>query len=311
VRATGIGSMPAEDFDSVARFVVDTFGDEGIVFVPELPGRGAPAGMIGRTLGLVPMPIDLQPAGWRLALGEGIDQRRARALLVQDLDRLEELADGLELAIKQQVTGPLTLAATVERPRGDKLLADHGARRELAEALGEGLRDHLSDLRRRFAGADLLVQVDEPGISAVLSGAVPTASGFGKHRTVQPPEADALLAQLVSAVHDAGAKAVLHSCAAELPVGLVAGAGFDAISFDVALARPADAWAEAFESGVDLWPGGADAARIEDFMGRLGFEVETFAARTVATPACGLADRTPARAREILKRTAGTAASFG
>ncbi len=303
--------MPTEDFDQIARFVIDTFGDGGIVFVPELPSRGAPAAMLGRTLGIVPMPIDLQPAGWRLAPGEGIDQRRARSLLAQDLDRLEELADGLDLTIKQQIAGPLTLAATVERPRGDKLLADHGARRELAQALAEGLREHLVDLRRRFAGADLLVQVDEPAIAAVLAGSVPTASGFGKHRTVDLPEADALLGQLVSVIHDAGAKAVLHSCAADIPVRLIAGAGFDALAFDLSLAQPADAWAEVFEAGTDLWFGGANASRIEDFMARLGFGADSFGGRTVATPACGLAGSSPAEARAELAAAAKVAASFG
>ena len=48
--------------------------------------------------------------------------------------------------------GPWTLAASVEKPRGDKVLADHGARRELAQALAEGVGDHLADVRRRVAG---------------------------------------------------------------------------------------------------------------------------------------------------------------
>lgn len=303
--------MPGEDFDPTARFVVDTLGDAGLVFVPELPGRGAPAGMLGRTLGLVPMPIDLQPAGWRLAPGEGMDQRRARSLLSQDLDRLEELLDGLTATVKQQITGPLTLAATVERPRGDKLLADHGARRDLAEALGEGLRVHVADLRRRFPESDLVVQVDEPAMTGVLAGAVPTASGFGTHRTIHPPEADVMLRHVVSAINDAGATPVLHSCAPGIPVALVAGAGFAAISFDLALATPGDAWAEVFESGVDLWLGGGDAARIEDFMGRLGFDTASFAGRTVTTAACGLAGSSPAQARASLERSVKVAASFG
>ncbi len=303
--------MPGDDFDSVARFVIDTFGDGGIVFVPELPDRGAPAAMIGRTLGVVPLPIDLQPAGWRLAPGEGIDQRRSRSLLAQDLDRLEELADGLEVTIKQQFAGPLTLAATVERPRGDKLLADHGARRELGEALAAGLSDHLVDLNRRFGQADLIVQIDEPAISAVLAGSVPTASGFGKHRTIEPPEADVLLGQLVSVVHAAGATAVLHSCAPVVPVGLIAGAGFDAISFDLKLAQFADEWAEVFEAGTDLWFGGGTAGQIEEFMDRLGFGIDVFAGRSVATPACGLANRTPPTARQELTQVGQTAASFG
>ena len=71
---------------------------------------------------------------------------------------LEEALQGYTGHLKVQVTGPWTLAATVERPRGDKVLADHGARRELAQALAEGLRDHLADVRRRVAGAGPLLR---------------------------------------------------------------------------------------------------------------------------------------------------------
>ena len=82
---------------------------------------------------------------------------------------LEESLQGFTGHLKVQVAGPWTLAATVERPRGDKVLADHGDRRELAQALAEGVRDHLADVRRRVPGAGpLLLQVDEPALAAVL-----------------------------------------------------------------------------------------------------------------------------------------------
>ena len=97
--------------------------------------------MTGRALAVMAeLGADLQPAGWRLTDAPGIDHRRARSLLAQDLDGLEEQAQGYDGAFKVQVAGPWTLAATVERPRGDKVLADFGARRELAQALAEGLR---------------------------------------------------------------------------------------------------------------------------------------------------------------------------
>ncbi len=66
---------------------------------------------------------------------------------------LEDALQGFTGHVKVQVAGPWTLAATVERPRGDKMLADHGARRELAQALAEGVRDHLADVRRRVPDA--------------------------------------------------------------------------------------------------------------------------------------------------------------
>ena len=189
--ATGVGSMPgddAEDYELAVRVVLEELTD--LPHVPELPGRGAHADMIGRTLAVVAeLGADLQPAGWRLTDASGIDHRRAKSLLAQDLDAVEELTQGYSGPFKIQVAGPWTLAAMVERPRGDRVLADHGARRELAEALAEGLRDHVADVRRRIPDADLVVQVDEPALPAVLAGAVPTASGFHRHRSVDPPRA--------------------------------------------------------------------------------------------------------------------------
>jgi len=319
--ATGIGSMPGTDFAESLRSILDTVGD--LPFVPELPGRGVHAGMIGRTLSVLDgLEADLQPDGWRIGVGEGGDVRRARSLVAQDLDVAEELMQEHDGTVKIQVTGPLTLAATVERPRGDKMLADHGARREISESLAEGLRSHVADVRRRLARADLVVQVDEPAIAAVLSGGIPTASGWSRHRSVHPPEADALLRNVVEAITDAGARPVVHSCAPDVPVELLAGAGFTAISFDLGLVRPDDVWAESFEKGVDLWFGVVPstdtkgvtdkelAARIETFFGHFGFDAETYGPRLVVTPTCGLAGASPLWAPAALAASAATAARF-
>jgi len=309
--ATGIGSMPGTDFAESLRVVMGEVGE--FVYVPELPGRGVHAGMIGRTLAVLEgIGADLQPDGWRLGAGEGADLRRARSLLAHDLDIVEELA-GFHLGLlKIQVTGPLTLAATVERPRGDKMLADHGARRDIAESLAEGLRGHIADVKRRLPKADLVVQIDEPSIVAVMTGGIPTASGFSRHRSVQPPEADALLRGVVDAIVDSGARPAVHSCAPDVPVEMLAGAGFAAISFDLGLARPADVWAETFDKGVDLWLGvvpstdessageAAMAASIQTFFGHFGFDEDAYADRLVVTPTCGLAGASPAWARKAL-----------
>lgn len=308
--ATGIGSMPGTDFAESLRLIMGETGD--FVYVPELPARGVHASMTGRSLAVLEgIGADLQPDGWRLGAGEGVDLRRARSLLAQDLDQAEELAGSHRGLLKIQVAGPLTLAATVERPRGDKMLADHGARREIAESLAEGLRAHVGDVRRRFPHAEVVVQVDEPSIAAVLTGGIPTASGFSRHRSVQPPEADALLRQVVQAITAAGARPVFHSCAPDVPVELLAGAGFTAISFDLSFAQPDDVWAEEFEKGVDLWFGvvpstdatadkAALAARIQTFFSHFGFDEETYADRLVVSPTCGLAGASPAWARAAL-----------
>ena len=310
--------MPGDDVAEAVRVIRGEVGD--FVFVPELPARGPHTGMIGRALAvLVGLDADLQPAGWRLGAGSGSDLRRARSVLAQDLDVAEELLAEHSGPLKVQVTGPLTLAAQVEQARGDKLVADHGARREVAESLAEGLTTHIADVRRRLSWAEqVVVQIDEPSIAAVIGGGIPTASGFGRHRTVHPPEADALLRRVVDAITAAGARPVVHSCAADLPLALLAGAGFTAVSFDLGLADPDDSWSEAFEAGTDLWPGvvpslDADVTdadlgrRVERFFARLGFDEDAYASRAVITPTCGLAGASPAWAKRALSLAQGVA----
>ena len=309
--ATGVGSMPgASDADhaEAVRLILGELPD--LPHVPELPGRGVTAAMTGRGLAVVDgLAADLQPAGWRLTDTTGVDQRRARSLLAQDLDTVEELAQGYEGSFKTQVAGPWTLAATVEKPRGDKVLSDHGARRELAQALAEGVRTHLADLRRRVRGVDRwIVQVDEPALSAVVAGQVPTASGFGRHRRVDLPEASAHLEWVVSAITDAGGEAWVHSCAPQTPWSLVADTGVAGLSADLDMLGPddLDTFAEVLESGrtaalgvvpsTDPATVPSDARiteRVQRWLDMLGLDPEVVGERLVATPTCGLAGASP------------------
>jgi len=316
VVATGIGSMPGEDATAYAEALRLALGETpDLPFLPELPGRGAPASMTGRALAVVAeLGADLQPAGWRLTDAPGVDHRRARSLLAQDLDLLEEQAQGFTGRLKAQVAGPWTLAATVERPKGDRVLADHGARRELAQALAEGLRDHVADLRRRVPGADLLVQVDEPALPVVLAGGVPTASGLHRHRTVHPPEASQALEWVFAAVREAGATPVAHCCAADAPVDLLLDAGAQGVSVDLDVLRVGayDALAGALEKGHAVMLGVVPATdpdtpptddavteRVLRVLDMLGLDPQT-AGDLVVTPSCGLAGAGPAWARRAL-----------
>lgn len=321
--ATGIGSLPGEDPLEAVRVVLDELPD--LPHLPELPGRGPGADMLGRSAALLAeLHVDLQPSGWRLVPRPGADEARAAAWLRADLDALELAALGWTGPLKVQVAGPWTLAAGLERPRGDRLLADAGARRDVAEALAEGVGEHVADVARRVPGASVVVQVDEPALPAVLAGAVPTASGFSRHRSVDAAQARAGLATVLAAVRRAGAFPVVHCCAADPPVGLAREAGAGAVSVDLGLVRMAalDDWAEAVDAGVGVWLGAvpttapaaalADAAvadRIGRFWGHLGYGAGLAAARTVVTPGCGLAGADPAWARQAyaLVRGAGRA----
>ena len=321
--ATGVGSYPGDDATAYAETVRIVLGElappDGLPHLPELPSRGATASMVGRALALVELSADLQPAGWRLtgtSASSGVDHRRARSLLAQDLDQLEEQGQGLEGAVKVQVAGPWTLAATVEKPRGDKVLADHGARRELAEALAEGVASHVADVRRRLPGVDrLIVQVDEPALAAVRAARVPTASGFGQHRSVDLPEASAALSLVLGAVTAAGAEPWVHSCAPDTPLDLVRGAGARGLSVDEAQLSPGDLdeIAVALEAGETLAlgvvpsldPGSAPeparvTGRVLGLLEMLGLDPSVVAGQLVLTPACGLAGASPVWARRAL-----------
>ena len=316
--------MPGNDIHESVRVAVGECPE--FAFLPELPGRGAVAGMVGRTTALlVGLGVDLQPAGWRLTDSAGIDHRRAISLLGEDLDALEEHTQGYAGRLKLQVTGPWTLAASIERPRGDKVLGDHGARRELAQSLAEGIAAHVADVRRRVPGVDVVVQVDEPSLPAVLAGAVATASGFHRHRTVDAPAADQALRWVTDAVRAAGAAPGVHVCARDVPVGLLVGAGFDAVGFDLAQidASSLDPWAEAFDSGIELWPGVVPATdpatpyidsdgvrRTEDFMAAMGFDPAAHADRLTVTPVCGLAGASPAWSARALRTARQIAAGL-
>ena len=316
--ATGVGSWPGEDLAEALHVVLGELPD--LPHLPELPARGPGATLTGRALGLVTgLDADRQPSGWRLTGSSGapaVDQRRARSLLAHDLDTLEEQGQGLGGAFKVQVAGPWTLAATVERPRGDKVLGDHGARRDLAQALAEAVAAHVADVRRRLPGIErLVVQVDEPALAAVLDGRVPTASGMHRHRTVEPPEASASLQGVLDAAASAGAEPWVHTCAAGAPLALLRGAGAHGLSVDLDLMSAADhdTLAGALEEGGTVVLGvlpGTDpahppaqaevAAKVETWLSMLGLDPADTGDRLVLSPACGLAGASPDWTRRAL-----------
>ncbi len=280
--------------------------------LPELPARGLGADLIGRGATLLSdMAVEVQPSGWRLTAHAGRDLRRARDLLAWDLDALEQQAAGLSGPVKISVAGPWTLAVGLELPSGHRVVSDHGATRDLGQALAEGLRALLADLGRRLPSATIVVQLDEPSLPAVLAARVPTPSGYGTVRSVEASTVRQVLGAVVDVV-PAGNR-VVHCCAADVPIGLLREAGADALSVDLSLLPISgrDALGEAVEAGVSLWLGvvpGTDSsitvASIRDPIRRvwneLGFPASQLAAAVVPTPTCGLAGASPAYARRVL-----------
>jgi len=319
--ATGIGSLPGGDAREAARTATGSFED--FPFLPELPARGPGADMIGRSAGmLVELYARVEPSGWRLGDRPGRDTRRAWSWLGEDLDALEEFTQGYEGQLKVQAVGPWTLATALELRNGESVLSDAGACRDLAGSLAEGLRQHLAEVRRRVPGAQLVLQLDEPSLIAVLRGHVKTASGYRTHRAVDRQVVESTLRDVVG-VHGEG-PVVVHSCAPDVPFALLRRAGAAAISFDFSLLteRDDDAIGEAVEGGTRLFAGvvpGTDSGLSDpagSVMGvrtlwrRLGLHPGLLAEAVTVTPACGLAGASPQYARRALAHCVQAARSL-
>ena len=271
--------------------------------------------MVGRAAGLlVDLHADVQPSGWRLVDRPGMDERRAVSYLSHDLDELEAAAEGYTGTVKVQVCGPWTLAAALRLSRGEPVLSDAGAVRDLAASLAEGVAAHLADVGRRLPGAVVLLQLDEPALPAVLLGGIRSSSGARRFEPVAPSYAQDVLRSVVDA---ASAPVVAHCCADRPPVTLLHRAGMTGLSLDLTL-LPSDLDDEigaAVEDGVTLYAGvvpplpptaavPSDAAAtvepVRRLWRRLGLSPETLAT-TVVTPTCGLAGASPAWARTALR----------
>ncbi|MGY1713701.1 methionine synthase [Geodermatophilus sp. SYSU D01106] len=306
--ATGVGSVPGTDPAEALRVVLGEL--PGLPHLPELPARGPGADLVGRSAALlVDLAVDLTPAGWRLVPRGGVDLRRAQELLARDLDALHDVAEGHAGPFKVQAAGPWTLAASLERERGERAVVDSGARRDLGQSLAEGIAAHVAAVRARVPGAQVVVQLDEPSLPAVLQGALPTASGFGRLPAVAAPDVEAELGAVVGALPG---PVVLHCCAPRVPLDLLRAAGAAALSFDLGLVQDLDALGTAVDAGVHLLTGvvpGTDSAlpqakatasRLRAWWSELGFPADDLHAAVTLTPSCGLAGASPAYARAAM-----------
>jgi hypothetical protein len=329
--ATGVGSLPGTDPVEAMRLVFDELPD--LPHLAELPGRGPGADLTGRTAAmLVDLPVELAPGGWRFTARPGRDLRRAHGFLSADLDALAEVSGGYAGPLKIQACGPWTLAATIELIRSqDPALADPGAVADLTASLAEGLAAHIAEVRDRVPGARIVVQLDEPGLPAVIAGNVPTASGLNRLRVPEPADLQTTLGAIVSA---ARAFTLVHCCALSVPFGIIKGAGADGVGCDLSMLEQTeeDGLAEAVEAGLGIVAGvvpataaaGAPepppadrAARtVTALWHRMGWPVARdgagarngaagpggVAAQVVLAPACGMAGATPGYARAAMAR---------
>lgn len=320
--ATGVGPFPGTDPVEASRVVFGELGDAPHVpFLAELPGRGAGSDAVGRTASLlVGLHVDVHAGRWRVVARTGRDERRAREMLERDLDALEDAGSRFTGAVKVQVVGPWTLAASVELPRGEKVLADRGATADLAASLTEGLRSHVADVRRRLSTASrLLVQLEESLLPDVLRGSVASASGWSRLPAPEPgPAHGVLTAALAAAGDDAG----VRCNAPGAPVAMLrrAGARFVALDDDLLETVPEEDVGDAVEAGTGFLLGmvtpespGVPVSRVTGatrrVWNRLGLAAGPWDG-VVVTPAVDLSTVAPHRAAAVLGRCREAARSL-
>lgn len=317
--------------------------------VPELPGRGAGADMVGRALALL---ADIAPefagqtstVGWRFAGrltdGSSRDMARANSWLREDLDVSEEGYGDAE-AVKFAVAGPWTLAASVELMNGHRVLRDPGAIRDLVAAYTESVVELVGRLRRRFPSAGVILQIDEPALPAVLAGGVPTISGLDSYRSVSVEVARSGLSAAVAAAHGMDATVVLHCCARPAPIGLLRATGADALSLDLVGGAASGGVQDEEELGMLLesdcglmagvvapqFPGAGSRVagggvesetldvvgsvrRLLALLDRLGIALPTVLPRLAVSHPCGLAGVSPDAARAAVRALAEVAATI-
>ncbi|NUS42079.1 MAG: methionine synthase [Mycobacteriaceae bacterium] len=321
--ATGIGSWPGSDPREAAATVVGEL--PALPHLVELPDRGVGADLLGRTGALlVDLYFDTTTRGYRLAARPGAAARRAHSLLREDLDALEEAWETAGLrggVVKVQAAGPLTLAAQVELAGGHRALTDRGAVRDFAESLAEGLGRHRDEVARRL-GAEVVVQLDEPSLPAVLAGGLSGVSRLDTVPAVPEPEALAVLDAVIAGV---GGPVGVHCCAAGVPWDLLRRSHADAVLVDLAHVDAAalDGIGEFLDSGADLVlgliptkaptpaPTWRDAAAPAlTLLDRVGFPRTVLRERVGVSPACGLGRAAPAWARTCLRLAGEVARAF-
>ncbi|WP_191089734.1 uroporphyrinogen decarboxylase/cobalamine-independent methonine synthase family protein [Nesterenkonia ebinurensis] len=182
----------------------------------ELPGRRHHGSLLGRaTAQLSELYAELTSYGWRLVPRPGADHQRASTLLTSDVNTLAEIRGeraeqgGTPGPLRLEMLGPVSLATQLHLPNGEKVLIDHGARRDLAESLAAGAAEHIQHALRSVRPPELTVTMLEPDYQRVRTGSVPTVSGYQTIRSLPRDETRQLLGTFITALRSAGAENII------------------------------------------------------------------------------------------------------
>lgn len=298
---TLLGPLPGDRVLDTQTMVLGELTDAptGVRPLPplvQLPARGPWATSVARTAAmLAEMPVELGTHGWKLADRPGADLGRIRSTMREDLDTLAVAAHDYSGPLVLSVRGPWTMASILWLARGDRVLSDHGAVRDLAAALAEGLVEMLRTVRTAAPRVEPVLVVREPHLPDVLAGTVPTFSGRDRLRSVEGPVVVEALRGVVAAVRGAGVGTVVaHGGGrfASRSFAALVDSGADAVGLSVGVLSDSQ-WekvAAAVEGGTGVWFGlpatkkgkPADPVEVADKVARPW--------RAVGLPAAGLAD---------------------
>lgn len=299
---SALGPWPGRRVLKVQQMAMDVLADvpAGVVGIPplvQMPRRGPHAESLARTASMLPgMPVEIGPHGWRLADRPGADLAACRSVIGEDVDALAVTGLGWDGQVAVTARGPWSVAASLYLARGDRVLADHGAVRDVVDSLAEGIVEHVARVRTALPLAQPVVVLREPGLADVLAGAVATFSGHGRIPAVPGEQVAAGLSRVVAALRAAGVRRVVaHGGARHASRALTAlvASGADAVGVGLGGLRPPQ-WeqlAAVVEQGRSLWlglprtaprRGGPDVVGTADLLTRPW--------RAVGLPAAGLAD---------------------
>lgn len=202
VRASGRGDFPGDDMAEAMSRVEGELGAPHLPFLPHLPALGWRSTPLARTLAVCEgLAFDGASFGWRMVHSGGRGAREsalAQDRLLSDINLLADrvgaqkkrFGSGQDTApvYKIQLVGPLTLAASIYLPGGERVISDAGASRDLLESFLEGLERWVESLREALQAprALIAVQLDESEFQRLLEGSIPTVSGFRSLSALQP-----------------------------------------------------------------------------------------------------------------------------
>ena len=336
LRVSGLGAWPGDEPLLAHQAIVDAFVDGPVPGLPHLAvltERGPWAAPIGRTLALAESTgASLEPHGWRLG-SSSHEQHLAHSTLALDIEAFAIASSGYSGPVALPVLGPLSLAASVWLPVGERALADRSAVEDLTAALAVGVRRHAeavahgrglgpaeadSDAR---AGASTTIVLHEPLLEHVVRGGIPTFSGMSRLRTVEPTVASELLRSLVRSWD--GFDVVLVVPPNETSIAAARAAGVKRIATDLTVLDRAgwDELATAVEAGIGIWassvphhfegvkpnPGQSARAILAPWRA-VGLETSDWSPVLSARP--GLGELSPDAARATLRDVGRTAAEL-